>query len=67
MSKEKGYYMSAPCNFNPAGVMCLQRQGNNCDECGWNPEVAQARLEKIIEDMKNPNREESTEEKEPEC
>lgn len=33
------------CIYEPVGVIC-ERQV--CSKCGWNPEVAQARLERII-------------------
>ena len=29
-------------------VLCMKK---NCSKCGWNPEVAQARLDAIIEKM----------------
>lgn len=32
------------CDFNPVGVQCERKE---CSKCGWNPEVAQARLEAI--------------------
>ena len=37
------------CKFAPDGaVMCEKR---NCSKCGWNPKVAEARLEAIIAKM----------------
>lgn len=36
------------CNYQE-GVQCEKK---NCHKCGWNPEVAKARLEAIIEKMK---------------
>ena len=37
------------CKFAPAGsVQCERRE---CAKCGWNPEVAKARLDEIIEKM----------------
>lgn len=38
MSKRK------PCPNNPQGVWCDKK---TCSRCGWNPEVAEARLEAI--------------------
>ena len=32
------------CDFVPGGVQCERKE---CHKCGHNPEVAQARLEKI--------------------
>lgn len=37
-----------PCPHSPAGVWCERKQ---CTKCGWNPEVANARLEAIIAKM----------------
>lgn len=34
------------CVFQPESVICGKRI---CNNCGWNPEVAQARLERIME------------------
>ena len=34
-----------PCKFNPDGVICDTK---NCKECGWNPDVAKARLENYM-------------------
>ena len=34
------------CIYHPMGVMCDRHL---CSNCGWNPEVAQARLERIME------------------
>lgn len=36
------------CVYNPIGVNCDFLE---CENCGWNPEVAQARLERIMEGM----------------
>lgn len=33
------------CRYNP-GVCCNPTM-RNCDECGWNPEVANARLKRF--------------------
>lgn len=35
----------ASCEFNPDGVICDTK---NCKECGWNPDVAKARLENYM-------------------
>ena len=34
------------CIFNPIGVTCYRR---DCRNCGWNPDVAEARLEAFAE------------------
>lgn len=36
------------CKYNPRGCTCYER---NCDSCGWNPKVAQERLEQIRRKM----------------
>ena len=36
------------CIFNPVAVDCYHR---NCSNCGWNPVVAKARLDKIKESL----------------
>ena len=33
------------CVFQPESIECHRM---NCDNCGWNPEVAKARLDKIM-------------------
>lgn len=33
------------CVFNPDGVHCVMK---DCAKCGWNPEVAKARLEALV-------------------
>ena len=38
------------CTYQPETIMCDKR---NCSKCGWNPEVAKARLDKIMEEMSN--------------
>ena len=42
------------CKYAPKGS--VQCEKKNCANCGWNPEVAQARLEQIIEKMINEKR-----------
>ena len=37
------------CQFND-GVGCHPKK-HHCETCGWNPEVAKARLEKICNDL----------------
>jgi hypothetical protein len=37
------------CPYAPAGAVECERK--QCEKCGWNPEVAAARLEAIIEKM----------------
>ena len=37
------------CHFVPKGVQCDKKE---CHKCGWNPEVAEARLEKIREELR---------------
>ncbi len=34
------------CIYQPESIMCDRRK---CSKCGWNPEVAHARLEAIME------------------
>ena len=36
---------SLTCKFNE-GVVCSNQSGQTCAFCGWNPEVAKARLNK---------------------
>lgn len=38
--------ITGECIFFPESINCYKRQ---CGNCGWNPEVAQARLKKIME------------------
>ena len=40
------------CIFQPESIECYKRK---CSSCGWNPEVAKARLDKIMEEMRNAN------------
>lgn len=41
---------SEPCKKQKnEGVFCRPEQ-RNCDRCGWNPAVAQARLEKFCQE-----------------
>ena len=40
------------CIFQPESIECSRL---NCDNCGWNPEVAKARLDKIMGGMSNAN------------
>ena len=37
---------SLECRFGIPGIECWKK---NCSKCGWNPEVAAQRLEKILE------------------
>ena len=36
------------CRFNPEGCSCSNRR---CQDCGWNPKVAQERSRKILKDL----------------
>ena len=38
--------MEPDCPFN-AALDCPPGEAHNCKKCGWNPKVAQARLEKM--------------------
>lgn len=40
-------YQQGNCVFYPESVICGER---NCTNCGWNPVVAKARLEKFLEE-----------------
>lgn len=44
--KDVGLEVEMPCIFQPESIMCGKRE---CDKCGWNPKVAQERLERIGE------------------
>ena len=44
--KVKYEQQGGSCIYHPVGVICYRQE---CSKCGWNPEVAQARLEKIME------------------
>lgn len=37
------------CRYNPEGCKCSNRK---CLDCGWNPEVAKARTEKLLNQFK---------------
>jgi hypothetical protein len=39
------------CVFQPESIMCYKR---NCTNCGWNPVVAKARLEKLGAEIPEP-------------
>jgi hypothetical protein len=43
--KKKKSYKEQPCLYNE-GCSCLKKE---CWKCGWNPKVAKARTEKIME------------------
>jgi len=38
-----------PCPFNGA-VVCVDQK--SCARCGWNPKVAEERLHRIVQEMK---------------
>lgn len=42
-------YEPFKCPYQPSGhVLCDKK---TCSKCGWNPEVAQARLDAIVEKL----------------
>lgn len=47
-SYEEEEILMDPCRFND-GVRCLSQ--SECDQCGWNPEVAERRLARILAQM----------------
>ena len=48
IAKDKAVPVELGCPHNEH-LVC---EVHNCSQCGWNPEVAQARLEKIVAKMK---------------
>lgn len=38
-------FLNGECIFQPESIDCFKRE---CSKCGWNPEVAKARLDKIM-------------------
>lgn len=42
-------YEPFECPYNPGGGVLCERK--KCTTCGWNPEVAQARLDAIIKKL----------------
>lgn len=45
---ERKYYEKLPCKFDPTnpGLGCCQPR--MCKSCGWNPDVAKRRMEKLL-------------------
>lgn len=41
------------CKFNPVGVAC-NPENRRCENCGWNPAVAAARLQKRYPGYRTP-------------
>lgn len=45
LKRDNGEY---ECLFQPESIVCTRM---DCENCGWNPEVAEARLKRIMEEL----------------